>query len=92
MRADDTLAMFEIASDLGRGNGRAVAGENRLRRDRFFQLGENLLLQWQFFRRRFEHESRTVHRRCKLIVDFDSLQQRRIVTEKLDDCLQPLRH
>ena len=66
---------------------RIVSGATAL-----FQLGENLLLQWQFFRRRFEHESRTVHRRRKLIVDFDSLQQRRIVTEKLDDCLQPLRH
>ena len=91
MRADDALAMFEIASDVGRGNGRAVAGENRLRRDRAFQLGENLLLQRQFFRRRFEHESRALHRRRKLIVGFDSLQQCRIVTEKRDDRRQPLR-
>ena len=91
MRADDALAMFEIAADLGRPNSRAVAGENRLRRDRAFQIGENLLLQRQFFRRRFEHERRTLHRRRKLIVGFDSLQQRRIVTEKLDDRRQPLR-
>ena len=66
MRADDALAVFEIAADVGRGNGRAVAGEDRLRRDRAFKIGENLLLQRQLFRRRFEHERRALNRRRKL--------------------------
>ena len=63
MRADDALAMLEIAADLGRGNGRAVAGEDRVRRGQAFELGENLLLERQLLRRRLEHEGRILHRR-----------------------------
>ena len=56
-----------------------------------FQLGENLLLQRQLLRRRFEHESRTLHRGRQLVVRFDQPQQSRIVLEQIDDRLQPLR-
>ena len=56
-----------------------------------FQLGENLLLERQFLRRRLEHEGRVLHRRCKLIVRRDAREHRRIVAEQVADRLQPLR-
>jgi hypothetical protein len=68
MRADDAVAMFEMAPDVGRGNGRTVAGENRLRRNSSFEIGKNALLKRKLFRHRLEHKSGAVDGRGELIV------------------------
>ena len=91
MRAEDAAAMLEIATDVGRGDRRTVAGEDRLRRDRVFKLGKNTLLERKPFRRRFEHKGGAVNGRRQPIVHCDPLQDRRIVSKKIDDRLQPLR-
>jgi hypothetical protein len=91
MRADDAVAMFEMAPDVGRGNGRTVAGENRLRRNNSFEIRKNALLERKPFRRCFEHKGRAVDSRGKPILRRNLFEERRrIVIEEIGDCLQTL--
>ncbi len=62
MRADDAFTMRQMTADLGRRDRRTVAGKDRIRRDELLQFGEDLLLERQFLRRRFEDEGRALHR------------------------------
>ena len=91
MRADHAVAMLELRADLGRGNGRAVAGEDGVRRGQAFQLGEQLLLERQLLRRGLEHEGDVLHRRRHLVVRRDAAEQRGIAAEQVAGALQPLR-
>ena len=91
MRADHALAVLELVADLGRGNGRAVAGEDGVRRGQAFELGENLLLERQLLRRRLEHEGRVRHRRRHRVVCRDAGEQRGIVAEQIARALEPRR-
>src|ERR1700692_372719 len=92
MRADHALAVLEMAADLGRGDSRTVAGENRVRRDQLLDLGKDPLLERQLLRRRFEHECCTLDCRSNFTMRGDALQEDWIVTEKIGDRLQPRRH
>ena len=74
MRAEDALAMFEMAGDLGRRNGRTVARQYGLRRDRVFQFGEQTLFERQPLRRRLEHEAGPFGGRIEPIVHGNALQ------------------
>ena len=89
MRADHALAVLELLADPRRGNGRAVAGEDRVRRGQVFKLGEELLLERQLFRRGFEHERHVPHRRRHLVMRGNAAEQRRIAAEQRAGALQP---
>src|SRR5262249_21941860 len=78
MRANHAVAMHELRADLGRPDRRAVAGEDGRRRSHALELSEDLLLDRQFFRRRFEHEGDVFHRGCHLVVRRDAAEHGRI--------------
>src|SRR5262245_11808180 len=85
MRADHTLAVLELARDLGGRDGRAVAGQDGVGRDVMFQVGKNLLLERQLFRRRLEHELHVAHGGRQPMVRRDAVEHRAVVAEQLGD-------
>ena len=91
MGADDSLAMRKVAADLGRRDRRTVAGKDRIRRGELLQFGEDVLLERELLRRRFEDEGRALHGRRECVVRLDALRERRIVFEQIDDRLQSRR-
>lgn len=91
MRTENALAVFEMARDLGRGNGRTVARQHGLRRDRVFEFGEQPLFERQPLRRRLEHVAGPVGCRIEPIVHGNTLQQRGIGVEQFDQRLQTAR-
>jgi hypothetical protein len=82
--------VLELLADPRRGNGRAVAREDRVRCRQRFQLGEKLLLERQLFRRRLEHEGNVPHRRRHLVMRRDATEEGRIAAEQRAGALQPL--
>src|SRR5581483_3873759 len=92
MRADDAIVVFEIAPDLRRRYGRAVARQDRSGGDRALEVGENLLLERQLFRCRLEHEAYVLHRLSHVLMRRDALEQRCVVAEQIEDCGKPPRH
>ena len=92
MRSDYALAMLQVAANVGAGDGRTVAGQNRIGRHEAFQLCEYFLLQRQFFRRSFKHNFRSFDRRRHLLMRRNAQKARRIVVEQVDDRIQTLRH
>src|SRR5262245_14581114 len=85
MRADHTLAVLELARDLGGRDGRAVAGQDGVGRGVMFQVGKNLLLERQLFRRRLEHELHVAHGGRQPMVRRDAVEYRAVVAEQLGD-------
>ena len=90
MRADHPVAMLELLADPGRRDGRAVAGQNRVRRGQAFELGEKLLLERQLLRRGLEHEGDVLHRRRHLVVRGNAVEQRRVAAEQRAGAFQTL--
>ena len=89
MRADDAAAVLELFADPGRRDGGAVARQDRVRRGQAFQLGEQLLLERQLFRRGLEHESHVFHRRRHLVMRGNPAEQGRVAAEQRAGALQP---
>ena len=85
MGADHAFAMLELAADLGRGDRRAVAGEDGIRLNDRLEIGEDLLLERQFLRRRLDHQHGVLDGGHQLIVHGDVLETGRIIVQQFGD-------